>query len=195
MALKLALKPKTVTTAALSPVAEDVAVKAASEYRELALESDEIEAKMKVARATLLDIVVPRRDASLLKGSAETTVKIPTKDGNRVLVLFVEKYKALSDENIDPLKESFGKDYSLFVEESETVALRKDVDLVELEKAVGAKAMALLAPYLTVTKGVTPRKGAFENIASLYKKGETELAQDLTTFVDATIYSPTVRAK
>ena len=42
MALKLALKPKTTTTAA--PVAEDVAVKAATDYRELAIESDEIEA-------------------------------------------------------------------------------------------------------------------------------------------------------
>lgn len=194
MALKLALKPKTVTTIT-APVAEDIAVKAATEYRELALEKDEVEAKMGIARATLLDIVTPRRDAMLVAGKADTTVKIPTKDGNRVLVLFTEKYKALSDENIDPLKESFGNDYSLFVEETETVALRKDIDLAQLEAALGGKGMALLAPYLTVTKGVVPRKGAFENIAALYKKGETELAQDLTTFVDATIYSPTVRAK
>lgn len=193
MALKLALKPK--TTVAAQPVPQDEAVKAATEYRALALESDEIEAKMKVARAALLEIVTERRDTELKAGKCDTTVKIPTTDGNRVLVVYQERFKALSDENIDPLKESFGKDYSLFVEESETVSLRKDVALDDLEKAIGAKAYQALLPYLTVTKGVSPRKGAFENIAQLYKKGEKELAEDLTTFVDATISQPQVRAK
>lgn len=193
MALTLALKPKTTTPVAAVP--QDEAVKAASVYRELALEADELEAKLKIARATLLGIVTERRDAQMAGGLNESTVKIPTLDGNRVLVVYVEKYRALSDENVGALKDAFGKEYSLFCEESVDVSLRKETSLEDIEKAVGPKAYLAIQPYLTITKGVAPRKGAFANIASLFKKGASEMAGDLTQFVDACITSPQVRAK
>ena len=192
MALKLALKPATAPATSLAPAE---AIRAATEYRELAMEFDEIEAELKVARATLLGIVTDRRNEHLAKGVAETTIRVPTMDSNRILVVYQEKYKNLSDENIAPLQECFGSDYSLFCEENTSVALKKGTTLEELEKAVGSRAWGVLQTLVSVTKGVMPRKGAFENIAQLYKKGEKERASDLTTFVDACISSPQVRAK
>lgn len=176
-------------------VPNDVAIKLASEFRKVALEFDDVEARKKIARDALLEIVTERRDANLLNGNAETTVKIPTDDGNRVLVLYTEKYRDLPIENVAALRECFGQDYSLFAEESTSVSLRKNATLEDLEKAVGPKAWAALQSFLDVSQGVSPRKGAFDNIAALRKKGKAELAQDLTSFMDACITSPTVRAK
>ena len=193
MALKLTIKPK--TTTCLTPVTQDVAVKAASEFRSLYLEADDVDARLQIARGALLDIVTERRDTNLVKGVAEKTVKIPTADGNRVLVLYAEKYKVLSDENIEPLREAFGEKYALFCEETTTVSLKKDTTLSDIEKAIGPKAWGAMQALLTVSKGVSPRDGAFTNIASLYKDDKTEMAKDLTALVDACIYSPTVRAK
>jgi hypothetical protein len=44
-----------------------------------------------------------------------------------------------------------------------------------------------------VKRTVKPRKGAFNNIAELFKSGKHNVAEDLTTFVSATIGSPQVR--
>jgi hypothetical protein len=121
-------------------------------------------------------------------------VAIPTADGNKVSVIYQERYKAIGSDNIPVLKEAFGSDYSLFVEEVQTVALNKGVSLATLREACGPRANAVLALF-TVTEEVVPRMGAFGHIANLYKNKQTEVAEDLTAFVDACISSPQVRCK
>jgi len=159
-----------------------------------ALRVEELEAEMKIARDSLLEVVNVERDKALRSGKTESSVKIPTTDGNRVLVVYQERYKKLSDENVEPLKSAFGAEYPLLVDENEDVSLTKGTDVETLKKVLGEH-FALLNPLLEVKKSVSPKKGAFEAIASYFKRGKVETATDLTTFVDACISQPQVRAK
>ena len=191
MALALKIAPK---APPVSDLTNAEITRRATEYRNLALRVEELGAELKLARDSLLEVVNLERDKSLRAGKAESSVKIPTSDGNRVLVVYQERYKELSDENVEPLREAFGTEYALLVDATENVDLVKGTDVATLKTALG-KAFRLLEPLLTVKTTVSPKKGAFEAIARFFKTGRVELATDLTTFVDACISQPQVRAK
>lgn len=188
------------------PVDRDVSA-AAARYRDSAALFDEAEALKKIDRASLLELVVPRWKAQLDSGVPDATVKIPTPDGKRVLVMYVEKFKQLDGENIAPLKYTFGPCYSLFCEEATTTELVKGTTLAEIERAVCscmndddprvqvADVLAALGKLLVTTTTVAPRKGAIAHVAHLRKQGLDEDADDLFTLIEATINQPTVRAK
>ncbi len=195
MALKLKIK-----TAAASgstrPTLEALSTEA-TRYRELALEVDALSAEMKVLKASLLDGATGERDRLLEAGEAASSIKVPTDDGNRVLVVFSERYKALGDENIEVLKEAFGADYSLLAEETTKVTATAGTTLAEIEGIIGKAAAKKLATagVLTETTTVAPRKGAPASIAKMYKTGDAEKAGDMTEFYTACVYAPSVRAK
>lgn len=168
------------------------ATEVATSFRRVALESDALEARMKILRSELLEIVNEYRNNNLGKGLAETSVSIPTSDGNKVMVVYPEKYKALGIDNVPALKEAFGDKYDLYCEESREISLKDNVGLAELKAVAGDRFDALMALF-EVKDSVKPRKGAFEQIAALHKDGRGETAADLTMFVDATIGSPQVR--
>ena len=190
MALKLNTKTaSTKTTSTTTPVR---ASEVATTFRRVALESDALEARLKILRSELLEIVTEFRNGNLTKGIAESSVSIPTADGNKVLVVYPEKYKSLSIDNVPALKDAFGDKYDLFCEETREINLKENVGINELKAVVGDRFDALMALF-DVKDAVKPRKGAFENIAALHKDGRVETAADLTMFVDATIGSPTVR--
>lgn len=195
MALKLKVK-KAAAAGSTRPSLETLTTEAAR-YRELALEIDSLSAEMKVLKSTLLEGATGERDRLLEGGEAASSVRVPTGDGNRVLVIFSERYKALGDENIEVLKEAFGSDYSLFAEETTKVAATAGTSLSEIEGIIGKAAAKKLADsgVLTETTTVAPRKGAPATIAKLYKTGEAETASDLTDFYSACVYAGSVRAK
>lgn len=176
------------------PVDRDVSV-AAARYRDSAALFDEAEALKKIDRAALLELVVPRWKAQLDSGVPDGTVKIPTPDGARVLVIYVEKFKALDAANIPMLRDAFGEGYPLFCEETTTTELAKGTTLAEIVSAIGIEAAERLAPLLATTTTVAPRKGAIAHVAGLRKNGLDDEADDLFTLIEATINQPTVRAK
>jgi hypothetical protein len=198
MALALNLKGK--KTSAVLPAtkaAGNRAVKVATEYRKIALEKEDAEARLKVARESLMVVVTPERDKELIAGNAEGKIVIPTTDGNRVMVVYQERFRGLDTSNVEPLKEAFGANYALFCEETEGLALKKGATMAGLEALIGKAAVKKMvaAGLLTTKEDVRPRKGAFESIARLHIAGETEAAEDLTMFVDACNSQPQVRAK
>jgi hypothetical protein len=190
MALKLTTKSTVKNSSAATPPEE--ATKIATKFRSLALTLDSIEADLKITRADLLTVVNEYRDKRLTAGQADTSITIPTTDGNKVMVVYPEKYKSLPYENVSELKRAFGADYSLFVEEVEEISLKDEVSIDAIRKAAGKNADAVMALF-EVKNSVKPRKGAFLNIANMYKSGDAEKGRDLTDFVDATIGSPQVR--
>jgi len=195
MALKLKIK-KAAPAGSARPSLETLTTEAAR-YRELAMEVDALSAEMKVLKVTLLEGATGERDRLLETGEAASSIRVPTGDGNRVLVIFSERYKALDEENIEVLKEAFGSDYSLLAEETTKLTATKGTTLDEIEGIIGKAAAKKLAAagVLTEATTVTPRKGAPDAIAKLYKAGEAEKAGDLTEFYSATVYAPSVRAK
>jgi len=197
MALKLNLKPATTrsTVTPATTAAGNLAVQAATEYRNSALEFDRIKAELAVKREALMSVVGPERDKELRSGNADTSIKIPTLDGNRVMVVYQERFRGLSPDNKQPLQDAFGKEYLLLVDESESVGFRKDVDLATIEATIGKAAATKLMALLDVKEAVTPKKGAFEAVARYFAKGEKDLGEDLLTFVEACISEPQVRAK
>jgi hypothetical protein len=189
MALKLTVKATSKSTSAPTPAeASEVATK----FRRESMELETVEAKVKLLRANLLEIMEDYRNDRLRNGVAETSVSIPTTDGNKVMVVYPEKFKVLSDENIPALQEAFGSNYSLYVEEIEELNLLEGVSVSSIRAAAGKNADAVMALF-DVKRTVKPRKGAFNNIAELFKSGKHNVAEDLTTFVSATIGSPQVR--
>ena len=189
MALKLNVKPAAKTQAATTPSEASII---ATQFRQAAYDLETQEAKVKLLRAQLLEIMAEHRNDRLSKGVADTSVSIPTTDGNKVMVVYPEKYKGLSSDNVPALREAFGENYALFVEEQEDIALKEGLSLKALKDVCGDRFDAVLALF-EVKNTVRPRKGAFNNIAELFKKGDGAVAADLVTFVDATIGSPQVR--
>jgi hypothetical protein len=192
MALKLNIKPTGKNTS--QTFGPDEARQAATSYRDLTARIEELDTEAKILRAQLLEVVSVHRRAALEKGLADNSVAVPTIDGNKVTVIYQERYKPIGDDNIPVLQEAFGSDYSLFVEEQQSIELNKGVNLTTLRAACGKQADAVLALF-TVTNEVAPRKGAFGHIANLYKNGQSEVAENLLSFVDACISSPQVRCK
>ena len=159
---------------------------------------DALKARLAIARDELLDVVNSERDKMLRKGEPGTSIKIPTLDGNRVMVVYQERFRGLDAENVPALKGAFGTEYDLLCEVSTKIGLRKGATLKSLETTIGKAAFAKLQGLLDVSESVAPRKGAFDQIARLFAEGtkkSKEKAEDLTQFVDATVSSPQVRAK
>ena len=195
MALKLSLKAaKTPATKGAAPVADSAAMDAASEYRALALEMDRLKAELAVKREVLMDVVGSIREDALRGGTVEN-LKIPTHDGNKVQVIYQERFRGLDAENIPALKGAFGKDYTVLCDESSKVGLRRGTKMADIEAAIGKAASKKLLAVMDVTEQVAPAKGAFAAIANLFKKGDDGKAEDLMMFVDATASQPQVRAK
>jgi hypothetical protein len=193
MALVLNTKPKIAPKATSN--AGNRAVSAASEYRDIALKLETLKTELTLARVELLDVVVGERDKKMKTGENGSSIKIPTLDGNKVQVIFQERFRGLDVANVPALQGAFGSEYSLLCESKTAVKLAKGATLLSIEKALGKQAFAKVLALLDVTETVVPRKGAFDNIARLYAEGEDEKAADLTMFVDATVSSPQVRAK
>lgn len=197
--MALQLKKKTAAKKSVSSAKTssdlDGAKDAATRYQDLAIEADEIKAQMAVAREEVMEVVDPWRDASIRGGTDVASCDIPTENGKRVKIVWTERYRALDGENKDALQEAFGSSYALFVEEVESVSLRADVTLEQVEQAIGKKAMAALQGLLEVKSGLAPRKGARKEVATLFGSGNSEMAEDLLTFVDACSISPQMRAK
>lgn len=190
MALKLNLKASS-KVGTLANTTPEEATRIATQFRAAARELDDMEANVKLIRAELLRVVEEYRSERLRKGIGDSSINIPTDDGNKVMVVYPEKYKGLEVSNIAPLKESFGENYSLFVEEVEEVKVREGVTFEAIKKLCGDN--PAVAALFEVTHSVKPRKGSLAQVADLYGKGRTALAEDLLTFVDATIGTPTVR--
>lgn len=193
LALKLKTAPKTVAVKQAADLS--AATEAATEYRNLAAKKDEIEAQMEVARESMMEVVSDVRLDLMRGGENVTSLDVPTSDGNRVKVVYQERWSLLSDENIPALKASFGNDYNVLVEEAEEISLRKGLEMVELEKALGKTAFAALQGFLEVKKGVKPAKGANGEIARLFARKKANRANDLLTFCEACAAKPQVRAK
>lgn len=194
-ALRLVTPPKAAKATKQAENTDGYAVQLASEYRAAYLKAEDIKATVEVKRAALLDHVGGMRDEDLRNGKCDNTVKVSTLDGERVLVMYQEKYRALDEQNIEPLKAAFGNAYELYVEETISVGLQPGTTLNAIEQIIGTDALEALLPLLSVTCGVKPRKGAFGHIAALYRKGDIDTAEDLSSFVDATVAEPSVRAK
>jgi hypothetical protein len=196
MALKLSLKAATTKTTpkTTAPVASSEAMAAATEYRNIALEMDRVKAELAVAREALMDIVGDVREDALRSGVVEN-VKIPTSDGNKVQVIYQERFSGLDAENVPALKGAFGKDYKVLVNESAKVGLRRGTTMEDIESAIGKAAAKKLLAVLDVTEQVSPAKGAYKAIANLFKKGDDEKAEDLLMFTTACAARPSVRAK
>jgi hypothetical protein len=141
-----------------------------------------------------MDIVGSIREDALRSGKVEN-VKIPTHDGNKVQVIYQERFRGLDAENVPALKSAFGADYAVVCNENEKVGLRRGTTLSDIESTIGKAASKKLLAVLDVVEQVAPAKGAFKAIASLFKKGEEEKAEDLMMFVEACASSPSVRAK
>jgi hypothetical protein len=195
MALKLKMKTAATKTAAVKATGGGLGTAEATAYRALALEMDELKTKMAVARDELMEVVAPERERKMKAGEEVSSVKVPTDDGNRVLVVYTEKFKHLDAENVDALKEAFGEDYALMCEEHEAVTFAKGTSLSAIESAIGSAAFKKLSALLNVRESVTPRKGASKLASRFYRDGETEKGDDALMFLDATLYSPQVRAK
>jgi hypothetical protein len=194
MALKLNLKAAAARSASVTKPAH-TATAEATKYRDLAIRMDELKAELEVARDELLGIVDAEKDAKVRAGEEVTSIKVPTDDGNRVLVVYTEKFKHLDIENVGELKAAFGADYTLVVEEHETLTFNAGVSIAAIEKAIGKPALTKLTALLSVKESVTPRKGAVKECSRLFREGETEKGEDLLTLLEATLYSPQVRAK
>ena len=190
MALKLNIKSASKNASTATPPEE--ASRLATQYRDLSKKLDTLEASAKLVRAELLTVVNEYRNERLARGQSDTSIPVQTTDGNKVLVIYPEKYKALGDDNIPALQEAYGDKYALYVEEVETITLREDVSLAQLKSVCGKNFDAVMA-FIDVKRTVKPRKGAFVHVADLYKDGKVAAAEDLLTFVDATIGSPSVR--
>lgn len=167
----------------------------ATEYRRLVLLLDELKAEVGLAKQPLIAAVSAHRRALLASGTPVKTVRVPTDGGHTLLVLFTERYGGVGMEDESALRAAFGSQYDLFAEPTETIKGRAGITAAALEDAVGPEAWARLRPMLTIKAEVRPRKGAPEQIAKLYAEGNTDLADDLLTFVDACSQSPSVRAK
>ena len=195
MALALKLKAATTKTPASVTKPAAAASPEASRYRDLALRMDELKTEMEIARDELLTIVNAERETKIRAGEEVTSIKVPTDDGNRVLVVYTEKFKQLDTENVEGLKEAFGAEYALLVAETEAVGFRDGTTTEAIGKTIGKAAMAKLTGLLTVKESVSPRKGASKEAARLFRQGEKGMGEDLMIFLDATLYSPQVRAK
>lgn len=198
MALKLTLKAAS-TRSAVTPgtggAAGNLAIQAATEYRAAALDFDTAKANLATKREGLMIIVEPEREKSLRNGTADTSLDIPTTDGNRVKVVFQERFRGIDPSNKAALLTAFGSEYSGLVGETQTVTFRRGTDLSAIENALGKGAMKKLLALLVVKEAVSPKKGAYENVAKLFAKGETDMAEDLLMFANACASSPQVRAK
>ena len=166
----------------------------ASTYRLAAVALDQAKARLAIAKEELLEAVTPVRQAKLQSGKAQS-VRVFTDDGASLSVVWTERYRALSADNIPALQAAFGDSYSLLCDDRESVSLAADTDLAKLEAAIGADALDKLMPLLQVKAQVVPRKGAYKAAADLYARGQKEMADDLLAMLDACAYSPSVRAK
>lgn len=191
MSLKLNVKPnsKANKPKVFGPAGMD---KLAGVYRDLAREMDEIKARMEMAREEMLAGVDEHRQELLKSGIPEGTITLPTPDGGKVLVIYQERYKSLTSDNVPELQRAFGSNYRLFAEETEAVTLAKHATVEKLKQACG-DSYEKVAELLEITTGVQPRKGAWEHIAMAYRQGNVELAEDLSAFVAGCVTGPQVR--
>lgn len=189
MVLKLSLVP----TLTQQPTSS--ATDAATAYRDIALEIDEMKALLALAREELLAVVSIDRQAQLEAGDATTSIRIATTDDAEVLVVHAERYKGLPMENVAALKEAFGPSYELYCDEAEAVSLKRGVTMDSLRDALGETACAELEKRLVVKHTVVPRKGTVAHLAHLYAADNIVAADNLATFVGACISAPAVRYK
>lgn len=195
MALALKLTRGTKTRRSAVPLVENTAATAAATaYREAHIAMDNAKTKLATAKEELMKVVTGIRDTTLRAGKVEN-VKVATKDGSNVMVVYSEAYRGLTAENVPALMEALGDDYPVLCDETAKVALAKGTGLEAIEAAIGKAAMKKLMPLLDVTEQVVPRKGAYKAAANLFLKGEGEKAEDLLTLVEACASSPSVRAK
>ena len=187
MVLKLSLVPQITTNT--------TAIEAATTYRDLYLEMDELKALLAVARDELLAVASVARQQQLLAGESVDTVRYQTDSGAEVLVVHQERFKAIPIENVDQLKEAFGGQYDLLCEETETVKLKSGVTLASLRNELGPRAFDALEKRINVKRTVAPRKGVTARLAAMYVAGELETAHNLATLLRATPWSPQVRTK
>lgn len=140
-------------------------------------------AELELAKKSLIEQAVELRNARLAGGNGDATLRFPLGDGNVVKVTYPETYKGVDPRTDgEVLEDFFGSDYSLHVAEKTTLKLRKDMDVATL-KAQAGKAWSQIAMCFEIEETLVPRDGAFERIAELYRKGETEKAEGLLDFV------------
>jgi hypothetical protein len=201
MALKRKGKKTTATKTHIGSFEDAMAE--ASAYRTVALEMDELKARVTLAKAPLLDKAEEFREAELRLGKPVKSLKVPTgvlakdewvADGNQVMVLFTERYKDSPHEEGD-LREAFGDKFDLFVESVESVKSRSGITAKAIQQAIGEEAWAKLLPLIEVSTGLRPRKGAAEQVARMFAHGEAEMAEDLMCFVGDSSQAPSVRVK
>lgn len=192
MALNLKVKaPKKATPSR----PESAAVQQAARLRELLMEFETIKSQVEVARDELLAIVNEEWNTKIRKGEDVTSVNAPTGDGNRILVVYNERFKTLDRENIEALRASFGEHYPVLVEEVQDITFREGVNMTAIETVIGHEAVSKLRGLIDVKEGVSPKKGVFKETARLFREGKADVGEDALTFLSATVYSPQVRAK
>lgn len=192
MALKLNVKAANKKSVERPEVS---AIEQATRLRDLLLKLDSLKAEVETAREELLPIVSAKRLERVRKGEEVTSINAPTLDGSRVMVVYAEKFKTLDVDNIPALQSAFGEKYPLLVDEVETISFREGVKFDGLKAAIGEDAMARLQGFLEVKRGVCPKKGVFKETARLFGEGDIARGEDALDFLEATLYSPTVRAK
>ena len=170
MVLKLSLAVDLAETPA--PVG-DLAT-AARDYRDAHLDAKEAAAAKLIAREPLEAAALIQRTAQIESGDATTTIEVPV-DGNKVQIIYQERYKSISIEHVPALREAFGDRYALYCDEVETVKMAKGVTADSLRAALGDEAFALIADKFatTTTRAVKPRKGTIAQLAELHARGET----------------------
>ena len=173
---------------------ESGAVEQATKLRKLLLEMDSMKAQVEEARECLLEVVNEERMIKVRSGVEVTSINAPTSDGNRLMVVYAEKFKMLDRDNVQPLKDAFGDMYSALIEEVQEVSFKDNVNLNGIEAAIGSEAMTRLRGLLEVKEGVLPKKGILKEVAKMYRDGDGR-ADDVSALLDAVAYSPTVRAK
>lgn len=174
---------------------ESAAATQATRLRELMLKMDSLKAEIDEAKEDLLTVVNTERESRVRKGEEVMSINAPTLDGNRVMVVYAEKFKTLDEDNTLPLRAAFGDKFNLVVDEIEALNFREGVKLAGLEAAIGKEALDKLQGFLEVKKGVSPKKGVFKEVSRMFREGDVQRGEDLLVFLDATTYAPTVRAK
>jgi hypothetical protein len=181
--LKSKKKPATPTSAGAS--LEEATAEATAIWK-LVQEKKAAEAALKLAQKPFVEKVVSHRRDLLQQGTFASHVKVPTEDGKEVRVQFSETFRPLDPDDVPLIREAFGDKYDLLAEEIPVVRVRDGVSADQIKDTIGAKAWNKLVALLDeTTTEVRPRKGATEQVAKFFAKGEDELGENALEFVEA----------
>lgn len=162
-------------------------------YRELHEQFNSIKAEMETIKTDMVDAVLSRRDAMLREGESDPKLESEAGDGHKIQFNFKDMYRPRErGADLAKLKAFFGPEFPVLVEETEKLTFRDGITTKSLITALGDEGYLRLRPYIDVSEGYAPRKGAVAEVARLFREGKARVAEVFLKLINSTTDKPSV---